>query len=286
MTALVLDGKNLAQIKKDELRKNIETMTQQGIVPPGLAVVLVGEDPASEIYVTNKRKACAEIGIQSHSFNLSDKTSEKQLLKLIYELNEAPDIDGILVQLPLPDSIDTNNIIESINPLKDIDGFHPYNLGRLAQRRPLLRPCTPFGIIQLLEAYNLPLQGIDAVVIGASNIVGRPMGLELLAAGATVTICHRFTRDLEKHVRRADLLVVAAGQRDIVKIDWLHRQQIIVDVGIHRLQNGKLRGDIDFDKAAEKVAWITPVPGGVGPMTIAALLQNTLFAAQKRMQSS
>lgn len=282
MTASVLDGKNLAKLKKNEIQQRIIAMKKAGLPAPGLAVILVGEDPASQVYVSNKRKACLEVGINSQSFNLPENTTEQRLIALIQELNDAPEIDGILVQLPLPASINTHNIIECISPLKDVDGFHPYNLGRLAQRLPLLRPCTPFGIIQLLEAYHLPLRGKHALVVGASNIVGRPMGLELLAAGSTVTVAHRFTQALEKHVAAADLIVIATGHQDIVNVDWLNANQIIIDVGMHRMPDGKLRGDIDFEKAIETVAWITPVPGGVGPMTIAALMQNTVFAAQRR----
>lgn len=281
MTASLLDGKALAARKNHEIRHNITHNITKGQRAPGLAVILVGSDPASEIYVNNKRKACAEVGIISHSFNLPATTSEQHLIALIEQLNQARDIDGILVQLPLPEHIDSYRIIECINPHKDIDGFHPYNLGRLAQRIPLLRPCTPLGILELLEAYNLPLRGKHCVVVGASNIVGRPMALELLIAGATVTVCHRFTTNLEQHIRMADAIIVATGKQDVVDVNWLNEKQIIIDVGIHRLENGKLRGDIDFDKALERVAWITPVPGGVGPMTISTLLQNTLFAQQQ-----
>lgn len=280
MTASVLDGKSLAAGKNLQIKQTIATAIAEGGRAPGLAVILVGEDPASQIYVANKSKACAEVGIISQSHNLAASTSQQQLLELIEQLNHNDAIDGILVQLPLPKSINSHRIIECIAPHKDIDGFHPYNLGRLAQRRPLLRPCTPLGIIQLLEAYQLPLRGKHVVVVGASNIVGRPMALELLIAGATVTVCHRFTTHLEQHVRMADVLIVATGKADVVQVDWLQPKQIIVDVGIHRLANGKLRGDIDYEQALERVAWITPVPGGVGPMTISTLLQNTVFAQQ------
>lgn len=281
MTALLLDGKQVAESLKRDIAQAILARTSIGGRPPGLAVILVGKDPASEIYVNNKRKACAEVGIHSTAFDFST-ISEEKLLQLIQELNEDSTIDGILVQLPLPDSINTSKIIESIAVAKDVDGFHPYNLGRLAQRTPLLRPCTPYGIIHLLNAYQLPLQGKRAVVIGASNIVGRPMAMELLLAGATVTICHRFTEEIELHVRTADILIVAAGVRDVIDPTWLNNTQILVDVGMHRLENGKLRGDVDFAEASKRVAWITPVPGGVGPMTIATLLQNTLNAANNQ----
>ncbi|KTD48982.1 Bifunctional protein FolD protein [Legionella rubrilucens] len=279
MTALILDGKALARLKKDEIKLAIQARIASGRRAPALAVILVGDDPASHIYVTNKSKACLEVGITSESYQLPAKASEQELLDLIDRLNHSTAIDGILVQLPLPDHMSTHKIIECINPLKDVDGFHPYNLGRLAQRLPLLRPCTPYGIIQLLQANGIALRGLHTVVIGASNIVGRPMGLEFLGEGATVTICHRFTKNLREHVRMADVLVIATGKQDVVDADWLHRDQIIIDVGIHRLADGKLRGDIDFDKAVTRVGWITPVPGGVGPMTITALLQNTVFAA-------
>lgn len=281
MTANILDGSLVSNQLKQEIKLTVEKILLEGKRAPGLAVVLVGDDPASTIYVNNKRKACAEVGFNSYAYNLPSTTTEKELLRLIEELNQSTEVDGILVQLPLPESIDPNKIIECISPNKDIDGFHPYNVGRLTLRNPSLRPCTPYGIITLLSFYQLPLRGKHAVVIGASNIVGRPMAMEFLLAASTVTICHRFTENLEQHVRMADILVVAVGAPDVVNTDWLNSNQIIIDVGIHRLANGKLRGDIDFEKAKNKVAWITPVPGGVGPMTIAILLQNTLFAAKR-----
>lgn len=285
MTAFILDGKALAQLKKNELKLTIHERLVKGLRAPALAVILVGDDPASHIYVTNKSKACEEVGITSKSYHLPTETPEQQLLDLITELNHSAAIDGILVQLPLPTHMDTHKVIECINPLKDVDGFHPYNLGRLAQRLPLMRPCTPYGIIQLLEANGIALRGRHTVVIGASNIVGRPMGLEFLAEGATVTICHRFTRHLKEHVRMADVLVVATGKQDVIEAEWLHHDQVIIDVGIHRLNDGKLRGDVDFNQAVTRVSWITPVPGGVGPMTITALLQNTVFAAAHQQRN-
>lgn len=284
MTASLLNGKLVAAEFKKEMIAAVHKMTAQGEAPPGLAVVLVGSDPASAIYVANKRKACQELGFNSYAYDLPYTVSEAKLIRLIEQLNNAKEVDGILVQLPLPPSIDSNKMIEGINPYKDVDGFHPYNQGRLTQRNPLIRPCTPYGIINLLKFYQIPLKGKHAVVIGASNIVGRPMALELLIAGATVTICHRFTQNLEKHVRIADLVVVATGVKDVIDVDWLNSEQILIDVGMHRLENGHLRGDVDFEKAKEKVAWITPVPGGVGPMTISTLLQNTLLAASLRAQ--
>lgn len=286
MTASLLDGKLVATQLKNEIKTAVNTMTNKGLCAPGLAVVLVGEDPASNIYVANKRKACLEVGFNSYAYDLPQNTSERELLDLIKQLNNAKEVDGILVQLPLPADIDTNKVIEWIDPYKDVDGFHPYNVGRLAQRNPLLRPCTPYGIINLLAFYQIPLKGKHTVIIGASNIVGRPMALEFLLAGATVTICHRFTQGLEKHIRIADLIVVATGIHDVINVDWLHSKQTIIDVGIHRLPNGTLRGDVDFELAKNKVEWITPVPGGVGPMTIATLLQNTLFAASQLTRTS
>ncbi|STX29061.1 methenyltetrahydrofolate cyclohydrolase [Legionella beliardensis] len=280
MTATLLNGKQLASQLRAAVAQEILAMKNQNIRPPSLAVILVGDDPASEIYVTNKRRACEEAGITSVAFNLPEHTSEKKLLELIKELNDNPNIDGILVQFPLPSAINSDHIIECIKPAKDVDGFHPYNVGRLAQRIPLLRPCTPLGIIQLLNFYNIPLRGKNTVVVGSSNIVGRPMALEFLLAGATVTVCHRFTKDLEPHVRLADIIVVATGVYDLIHYDWLNQSQVVIDVGIHRLENGKLRGDVDFDKISQQVGWITPVPGGVGPMTIATLLQNTLQASK------
>ncbi len=282
MTALLLDGKKAATTLKQNIKKTVDTLLLQGNKRPGLAVILVGDDPASTIYVSNKRKACDEVGFNSFAYDLPSSTTEKELLDLIDKLNHADEIDGILVQLPLPAAIDTDKVFECISPDKDVDGFHPCNVGRLTLRNPLLRPCTPLGIIHLLAFYNIQLAGLHTLVIGASNIVGRPMALEFLLAAATVTITHRFTKDLEPFVRSADLIVIATGIKDVINVDWLNAKQIIVDVGMHRLPDGNLRGDIDFERAKEKVAWITPVPGGVGPMTIATLLQNTLIAAKHR----
>ena len=279
MTASLLDGKKIASQIKEDLRSSVSALTSLGQRPPGLAVILVGNDPASDIYVSNKRKACLEVGFKSDAHDLPETTSEQELLELINDLNNSPQVDGILVQLPLPAHIDANKVIECIDPKKDVDGFHPYNVGRLALRNPLLRPCTPYGIIKLLNSYNIPLRGKHAVVIGSSNIVGRPMALEFLLAASTVTICHRFTEDLERYVRIADLIVVATGVKDVINVEWLNSEQVVIDVGMHRLANGKLRGDIDFERAKDRVAKITPVPGGVGPMTIATLLENTFFAA-------
>ncbi|WP_133137248.1 bifunctional methylenetetrahydrofolate dehydrogenase/methenyltetrahydrofolate cyclohydrolase FolD [Legionella rowbothamii] len=281
MSASLIDGKTLSALRRDQLKHRVHELMQQGHRAPGLAVVLVGNDSASSVYVNNKRKACVEVGITSHSYDLPEKTSQEELIKLIDKLNDSQEIDGILIQLPLPRHINESVIIEHIKPAKDVDGFHPYNLGRLAQRNPLLRPCTPMGIMSLLDHYQLNVKGKHAVVIGASNIVGRPMSLELLAAGATVTVCHRLTQNLEHFVRIADFIIVAAGHMDVIDVDWLTENQVVIDVGIHRLPDGTIRGDVDFKKALKKVAWITPVPGGVGPMTVASLLENTLMAASK-----
>lgn len=279
MPASLIDGKYLASHRRDELKLRIQHHLEQGQRAPGLAVILLGNDPASHIYVANKRKACEEVGIISHAYDLPTDTTQEALMDLIDTLNQSDAIDGILIQLPLPKHINEGQIIERILPEKDVDGFHPYNLGRLAQRNPLLRPCTPLGIMHLLNHYQLAVKGKHALVIGASNIVGRPMSFELLLAGATVTVCHRFSQKIEQLVKIADIIIVATGKLDVIEADWLQNHQIIIDVGMHRLPDGKLRGDVDFNKAVEKVAWITPVPGGVGPMTIVSLLENTLMAA-------
>jgi methylenetetrahydrofolate dehydrogenase (NADP+)/methenyltetrahydrofolate cyclohydrolase len=280
MTASLLDGKLVSAKIQQGIKRAVESMIQEGKRPPGLAVILVGDHAASRIYVSNKRKACLEVGFNSYAYDLPESTSEQELLDLIDNLNNSDEVDGILVQFPLPHAIDPNKILECIDPHKDIDGFHPYNMGRLALRNPLLRPCTPYGIISLLDYYQIPLEGKHAVIVGASNIVGRPMAMEFLLAAATVTICHRFTQDLESCARLADILVVATGTPDVIEMNWLHANQVLIDVGIHRSPDGSLRGDVNFYQAQSKVAWITPVPGGVGPMTIAVLLQNTLFASK------
>lgn len=280
MTAQILDGKWVAAQIQQTLQEKAANRLEKGLRSPALAVILVGQDPASTIYVNNKRKTCLAVGFTSIAYDLSEDTPESTLLSLINDLNKNLEIDGILIQLPLPVHIDTDKIIEAISPEKDVDGFHPYNLGRLAQRRPLIRPCTPYGIIQLLSWYQLNLKGLHAVVVGASNIVGRPMSLELLIAGSTVTTCHRFTQDLKKYVSDADLLVVAVGKMDLIQPEWIKKGAIVVDVGIHRLDNGKLRGDLNFSETSERASWITPVPFGVGPMTITTLLYNTLLCAE------
>ncbi|KTD82381.1 bifunctional methylenetetrahydrofolate dehydrogenase/methenyltetrahydrofolate cyclohydrolase FolD [Legionella waltersii] len=279
MPASLIDGKSVASLRRANLKKRLEQYTTEGNRAPGLAVILIGDDPASAIYVNNKRKACEEVGIRSQSYDLPAQTTQSELLQLIDELNQSVDIDGILIQLPLPKHINERIVIERINPKKDVDGFHPYNIGRLAQRNPLLRPCTPLGIMNLLSHYKLDVKRKHAVVVGASNIVGRPMSLELLLAGATVTVCHKFTQNLQQYVEKADFLIVATGKMDVVNAEWLQQKQVVIDVGVHRLPDGSIRGDIDFSIALHKVSWLTPVPGGVGPMTIVTLLENTLLSA-------
>lgn len=282
MPARLIDGQSIAAAVRADLRRRVQDRINLGQRVPGLAVVLVGEDPASQIYVRNKRKACSDVGMRSFSHDLPASTSQTELLSLIDSLNANPDVDGILVQLPLPAYIDPETIIERIDPRKDVDGFHPYNIGRLATRAPLLRPCTPLGVMRLLESIGVELRGQHAVVIGASNHVGRPMSLELLLAGCTVTTCHRFTRDLRTHVAVADILVAAAGKPALVKGEWIKPGAIVIDIGFNRLADGRILGDIEFDAAQMRASWITPVPRGVGPMTVATLLQNTLQAAEQR----
>lgn len=281
MTAKLIDGKAIAQTVRDKVKAGVNARIQAGRRPPGLAVVLVGQDPASQVYVGNKKRACEEVGFVSRSYDLEDTTTETELLELIDALNADKEVDGILVQLPLPHHLDPEKILERIHPHKDVDGFHPYNIGRLAQRIPALRPCTPKGIMTLLDSTSLYIKGMNAVVVGASNIVGRPMSLELLLAGCTTTVCHKFTKDLEQQVRRADILVVAVGKPEFIPGDWVKEGAIVIDVGINRLESGKLVGDVQFDVAKEKARWITPVPGGVGPMTVASLVENTLEACEK-----
>lgn len=281
MTAQNIDGTLISQTVRSEVAARVKARVQAGLRAPGLAVVLVGEDPASQVYVSSKRRACEEVGFVSKSFDLPATASEEALLSLVEELNNDPQIDGILVQLPLPAGMDTTKVLESIHPEKDVDGFHPYNVGRLAQRIPKLRSCTPKGIITLLERYNIPLRGKHAVIVGASNIVGRPMTLELLLAGCTTTTCHRFTQDLEGHIRQADILVVAVGKPNFIPGAWIKEGAIVVDVGINRLDTGKLVGDVEYDVARTRASFITPVPGGVGPMTVASLIENTMMACEQ-----
>jgi methylenetetrahydrofolate dehydrogenase (NADP+)/methenyltetrahydrofolate cyclohydrolase len=281
MTATLIDGKAIAAQLRQTVKEGVRQRLARGLRAPGLAVIQVGEDPASRVYVSNKRKACLDAGFVSKAYDLPADTGQAQLLALIDRLNDDGEIDGILVQLPLPAAIDPETVIERIHPDKDVDGFHPYNIGRLAARLPLLRPCTPLGIMTLLQRTGRELRGAEAVVVGASNIVGRPMSLELLLAGCTVTTCHRFTRDLHAHVARADILVVAVGRPGLVKGEWIKPGAVVIDVGINRGADGRLVGDVEFETARARAGWITPVPGGVGPMTVTTLLQNTLYAAEQ-----
>jgi len=279
MSAKLINGKDIAAQVRQRVAAGVEARKQKGLRVPGLAVVLVGNDPASQVYVGNKRKACEQAGILSLSYDLPADTSQQALEALVDELNENPTVDGILVQLPLPSHLDADPILVKIRPDKDVDGFHPYNIGRLMQRKPALRPCTPAGVITLLDSVGTPYKGQHAVIVGASNIVGRPMCMELLLKGATTTVCHRFTDNLEKFVSEADILVAAVGKPGIIKGEWVKPGATVIDVGINRMPDGKLCGDVDFEAAAARAAYITPVPGGVGPMTIATLLENTLYAA-------
>ncbi len=281
MVAQLIDGKLIAQNIKQEVAARVEARKAAGLRVPGLAVILVGSDPASQVYVSSKRKVCEEVGFISKSYDLSNQTTEAELLGLIDTLNSDPEIDGILVQLPLPLQINTTLVLERINPKKDVDGFHPYNVGRLCQRIPTLRSCTPKGIVTLLERYNIPVQGKHAVIVGASNIVGRPMTMELMLLGCTTTTCHRFTQNLEHHIAQADILVVAVGKAEFIRGEWIKPGAVVIDVGINRLPDGKLVGDIAFESAKEKASHITPVPGGVGPMTVASLIENTLLACEQ-----
>ncbi|WED22578.1 bifunctional methylenetetrahydrofolate dehydrogenase/methenyltetrahydrofolate cyclohydrolase FolD [Vibrio sp. JC009] len=281
MTAQNIDGKLISQTVRSEVAARVKARTEAGLRAPGLAVILVGEDPASQVYVGSKRKACDEVGFVSKSYDLPATATEQELLDLVDQLNEDDEVDGILVQLPLPAGIDSTKVLEQIHPDKDVDGFHPYNVGRLAQRIPKLRSCTPKGIITLLDRYNIELRGKHAVIVGASNIVGRPMTLELLLSGCTTTTCHRFTQDLESFVRQADVVVVAVGKPNFIPGSWIKEGAVVIDVGINRLENGKLVGDVDYEAAKENASFITPVPGGVGPMTVATLIENTMIACEQ-----
>ena len=275
---MIIDGKAIAARIRAEVAEEVKRLPQR----PGLALVRVGNDPASEIYVRVKVKACAETGIQGFEHILPEQTRQDELLRLVGKLNGDRAVHGVLVQLPLPKQIDTTQVIEEIAPGKDVDGFHPYNLGRLAQRLPVLRPCTPYGVIELLKSTGEVFKGRTAVVVGASNHVGRPMMLELMLAGATANCCHRFTRDVAGEVARADIVVVAVGKPQFVKGAWIKPGATVIDIGINRTDDGKLVGDVEFEAARQRAAWITPVPGGVGPMTVAMLMHNTLLAAQLR----
>ena len=279
MTAQLIDGKKISQQRIEAVAQAVKARQEKGLHTPCLAVVLVGDDPASAVYVRNKKLACQKSGIESRSYELPSETTQDDLLKLVDELNGDPAVDGILVQLPLPAHIDSQAVLERIEPHKDVDGFHPYNVGRLVVKMPLMRPCTPKGVMTLLEAYGIDPKGKKAVVVGASNIVGRPQALELLLSRATVTICHSATQNLADEVAAADILVVGVGIPNFVKGEWVKPGAVVIDVGINRLEDGSLCGDVEFDVAKERASMITPVPGGVGPMTIATLLENTLHAA-------
>lgn len=282
MAARILDGKRIADEVLDGIGQRVRARVTRGQRRPGLAVVLVGADPASSVYVRNKRRACERVGFVTKDFDLPASIDGAELYALIDRLNADPEVDGILVQLPLPAHIDATDLIQRIRPDKDVDGFHAENVGRLALRQPGLRPCTPKGIMTLLAHTDKPVRGRHAVIVGVSNHVGRPLVLEYLLAGATVTACHRFTRDLADQVARADLLTVAVGKPGLVKGEWIKPGAVVIDVGINRLEDGSLTGDVEFAAAAERASWITPVPGGVGPMTVAMLMQNTLEAAEMR----
>lgn len=279
MAAQLIDGKKISQQRIEAVAQAVKARQEKGLHTPCLAVVLVGDDPASAVYVRNKKLACQKSGIESRSYELPSETTQDDLLKLVDELNGDPAVDGILVQLPLPAHIDSQAVLERIEPHKDVDGFHPYNVGRLVVKMPLMRPCTPKGVMTLLEAYGIDPKGKKAVVVGASNIVGRPQALELLLSRATVTICHSATQNLADEVAAADILVVGVGIPNFVKGEWVKPGAVVIDVGINRLEDGSLCGDVEFDVAKERASMITPVPGGVGPMTIATLLENTVHAA-------
>ena len=279
MTAQLIDGKKISQQRIEAVAQAVKARQEKGLHTPCLAVVLVGDDPASAVYVRNKKLACQKSGIESRSSELPSETTQDDLLKLVDELNGDSAVDGILVQLPLPAHIDSQAVLERIVPHKDVDGFHPYNVGRLVVKMPLMRPCTPKGVMTLLEAYGIDPKGKKAVIVGASNIVGRPQALELLLSRATVTICHSATQNLADEVAAADILVVGVGIPNFVKGEWVKPGAVVIDVGINRLDDGSLCGDVEFDVAKERASMITPVPGGVGPMTIATLLENTLHAA-------
>ena len=279
MAAQLIDGKKISQQRIEAVAQAVKARQEKGLHTPCLAVVLVGDDPASAVYVRNKKLACQKSGIESRSYELPSETTQDDLLKLVDELSGDPAVDGILVQLPLPAHIDSQAVLERIEPHKDVDGFHPYNVGRLVVKMPLMRPCTPKGVMTLLEAYGIDPKGKKAVVVGASNIVGRPQALELLLSRATVTICHSATQNLADEVAAADILVVGVGIPNFVKGEWVKPGAVVIDVGINRLDDGSLCGDVEFDVAKERASMITPVPGGVGPMTIATLLENTVHAA-------
>lgn len=282
MSAQIIDGKAVAENLRESVKKAVDERVENGLRRPGLAVILVGNDPASQVYVRNKNLACEKAGITSFEHTPSADITEAGLLSLIHELNDDEEVDGILVQLPLPDHIDTESVIEAISPKKDVDGFHPYNIGRLMVGKPTFRPCTPQGVTRLLESTGIDITGMDAVIVGRSNIVGRPMAFELLAKNCTPRICHSRSKDLPDQIKQADILVAAIGKPGFIQAEWIKPGAIVIDVGINRLESGKLAGDVDFESAKEVAGYITPVPGGVGPMTIACLLENTLQSARNR----
>lgn len=281
MSAKIIDGIATAKRIKEQVAKKVQARKQKGLCTPGLEVILIGDNPASVSYVKHKQQACKDVGIRSQCYHLPESASEQEITDLINHCNQDPNTHGILVQLPLPKHIAENDLLERIDPKKDVDGFHPYNMGRLVERHPILRPCTPFGIMRLLKDTGENLIGKHAVIVGASNIVGRPMALELLLAKCTITVAHRFSKNLDQIVAQGDILVVAIGKPGVVKSEWIKPSAIVIDVGFTRLDDGTISGDIDFETAKKKASWITPVPGGVGPMTIATLIENTLLAAEK-----
>jgi len=285
MTAKIIDGKQIANEIILEIKKTISKATMKGEKPPGLAVIQVGEDSASKIYIKNKRIACSKVGIKSFNYDLPEQTSEKELIELVVSLNSNPEVNGILVQLPLPPQINETIIIETIEPIKDVDGFHPYTIGRLMQRIPILRPCTAIGVMTMLDSIGVDPIVKHVVIVGASNLVGRPLALEFLLRGATTTVCHRFTENLEHFVRQADILAVAVGKPNVVLSEWIKKDAIVFDIGINRNKKGDISGDVDFEAAKEKASWISPVPGGVGPMTVAMLIKNTLLASKLDLES-
>ena len=285
MTAKIIDGKQIANETILEVKEIISKATMKGEKPPGLAVIQVGEDSASKIYIKNKRIACNKVGIKSFNYDLPEQTSETELIELVVSLNNNPEVNGILVQLPLPPQINETIIIETIEPIKDVDGFHPYTIGRLMQRIPILRPCTAIGVMTMLDSIGADPIGKHVVIVGASNLVGRPLALEFLLRGATTTVCHRFTENLEHFVRQADILAVAVGKPNVVLSEWIKKDAIVLDIGINRNKKGNITGDVDFEIAKEKASWISPVPGGVGPMTVAMLIKNTLLASKLDLES-
>jgi len=285
MTGKIIDGKKIAEETISEIKERISIAKMEGKNPPGLAVIQVGENPVSKIYVKNKRIACDLVGMQSFNYDLPESTSQKKLIELVESLNKNTEVHGILVQLPLPDHINETKIIETIDPIKDVDGFHPYTIGRLMQRIPILRPCTAIGVITMLDYIGVQPLGKHAVIVGASNLVGRPLALELLLKGASTTVCHRFTNNLEHFVKQAEILAVAVGKPNIIPGSWIKKGAIVIDIGISRDENGKIKGDVEFDIARKRASWISPVPGGVGPMTVAMLLKNTLVASTLNLET-